>query len=61
MQVKVNELCMKIDELERELNVKSGTVDRKLRVLNSLPCLSLYIESLANYKVKPEKERDKRR
>jgi hypothetical protein len=31
MQLKVNELCMKIDELEHELNFKTGTVDRKLR------------------------------
>jgi hypothetical protein len=29
MQVKVNELCMKMDELEHELTIKSGTVDRK--------------------------------
>lgn len=29
MQVKVNELCMKIDELERELNLKTGAVDRE--------------------------------
>lgn len=29
MQLKVNELCMKIDQLERELDMKSGAVDRK--------------------------------
>lgn len=32
MQVKVNELCMKIDELERELNLKTGAVDRKFNL-----------------------------
>lgn len=32
MQLKVNELCMKIDELEHELNIKAGTVDRKLKL-----------------------------
>ena len=32
MQLKVNELCMKIDDLERELNLKSGAVDRKLNL-----------------------------
>jgi hypothetical protein len=37
MQLKVNELCMKIDELERELNLKNGAVDRELN-LNSLNC-----------------------
>jgi hypothetical protein len=31
MQVKVNELCMKIDELQHELNLKNGAVDRKLK------------------------------
>lgn len=30
MQLKVNELCMKIDDLQRELDMKSGAVDRKL-------------------------------
>jgi hypothetical protein len=29
MQLKVNELCMKIDDLEHELNIKAGTVDRE--------------------------------
>ena len=29
MQLKVNELCCKIDELEHELNMKSGAVDRE--------------------------------
>jgi hypothetical protein len=29
MQQKVNELCTKIDELQRELDLKSGTIDRK--------------------------------
>lgn len=32
MQLKVNELCMKIDELEHELNRKAGTVDRKFLI-----------------------------
>lgn len=32
MQLKVNELCMKIDELEHELNIKAGTVDRKFLI-----------------------------
>jgi hypothetical protein len=32
MQLKVNELCMKIDELERELDLRSGAVERKSRV-----------------------------
>lgn len=29
MQLKVNELCMKIDDLQRELEMRTGTVDRK--------------------------------
>jgi len=32
MQVKVNELCMKIDVLEQELARKIGAVDRKLKI-----------------------------
>ena len=34
MQVKVNELCMKIDVLEQELERKIGAVDRKLKNLH---------------------------
>lgn len=29
MQQKVNELCLKIDELEIELNIKAASADRK--------------------------------
>lgn len=29
MQLKVNELCMKIDDLERELELKNGAVERE--------------------------------
>jgi hypothetical protein len=29
MQLKVNELCQKIDELEIELNIKAASADRK--------------------------------
>lgn len=29
MQLKVNELCMRIDELQRDLELKSGCIDRK--------------------------------
>jgi hypothetical protein len=32
MQLKVNELCMKIDDLECELNLKNGAVDRELKL-----------------------------
>lgn len=37
MQVKVNDMCMKIDELERQLDFKSNTIERKsLSSLNHL-------------------------
>lgn len=29
MQLKVNELCMRIDELQRDLELKNGCIDRK--------------------------------
>ena len=32
MQLKVNELCMKIDVLEQELEMKCGAVDRKYEI-----------------------------
>lgn len=32
MQVKVNELCTKIDELQRELDLKSGLAERKFYI-----------------------------
>lgn len=32
MQLKVNELCSKIDELQHQLDVKNGAVDRKFSI-----------------------------
>lgn len=29
MQLKVNELCMKLDEVQRDLELKNGCIDRK--------------------------------
>lgn len=31
MQVKVNEMCTKIDELERQLDFKCGAIERKFQ------------------------------